>query len=60
MATSDAQLFGVSTKKKQREKCKNHFLKPTLHVVNAGPPDTEYLYYPLDTDGVTLKGYLRH
>ena len=24
----------------------------------AGPPDTEYLYYPLDVEGVTLKGSL--
>ena len=27
-------------------------------VVNAGPPDTEYLYYILDVEGVTLKGLL--
>ena len=26
--------------------------------VNAGPPDTAYLYYPLDVEGVTLKGSL--
>ena len=32
--------------------------KPTLSVPNAGPPDTEYLYYPLDVEGVTLKGSL--
>ena len=33
--------------------------KPALSVVNAGPPDTEYLYYyPLDGEGVTLKGSL--
>ena len=25
-----------------------------MYVVNAGPPDTEYLYYPLDVEGVTL------
>ena len=30
----------------------------TNTVVNAGPPDTEYLYYPLDVEGVTLKGSL--
>ena len=29
--------------------------KPTLSVVNAGPPDREYLYYPLDVESVTLK-----
>ena len=27
-------------------------------VVNADPPDTAYLYYPLDVEGVTLKGSL--
>ena len=32
--------------------------KPTLPVVNAGPPDTEYMYYPLDEEGVTLKDSL--
>ena len=32
--------------------------KPTMSVVNAGPPDTEYLYYPLEVEGVTLKGSL--
>ena len=40
-----------------KEKSKN-LKKPTLSVVNAGPPDTEYLYYPLDVEGVTLKGSL--
>ena len=37
-------------------------LLPRIHsiciVVHAGPPDTEYLYYPLDMDGVTLKDSL--
>ena len=32
--------------------------KPTLSVINAGPPDTEYLYYPLNVEGVTQKGSL--
>ena len=32
--------------------------KKSNTVVNAGPPDTEYLYYPLDVEGVTLKGSL--
>ena len=32
--------------------------KPTMSVVNAGPPDREYLYYPLDVEGVTLKDSL--
>ena len=38
------------------KKSKN--LKKALPVVNAGPPDTEYLYYPLHVEGVTLKGSL--
>ena len=25
-------------------------------VVNSVPPDTEYLYYPLNVEGITLKG----
>ena len=29
-----------------------------MSVVNAGPPDTECLYYPLDVEGITLKGSL--
>ena len=38
---------------------KNKYLKkPTMSVVNAGPPDTECLYYPLDVEGVTLKDSL--
>ena len=37
----------------KRKKSKN-----SNTVVNAGPPDTEYLYYPLDVEGVTLKGPL--
>ena len=32
--------------------------KPTLSIVKAGFPDTEYLYYPLDVECVTLKGSL--
>ena len=32
--------------------------KPTLSVVNAGPPDTECLYGSLDVEGATLKGSL--
>ena len=38
------------------QKSKN--LKKTMSVVNAGSPDTECLYYPLDVEGVTLKGSL--
>ena len=32
--------------------------KPTLSVINAGPPDTEYLYYTLNVEGATQKGSL--
>ena len=39
-------------------KKKNKIKKNSTVVVNAGPPDTEYLYYPLDVEGVTLKGSL--
>ena len=34
-------------KKKENQKNTN--------TINAGPPDPEYLYYPLDMGGVTLK-----
>ena len=36
-------------------KTKKNIKKPTLSVVNAGPPDTEYLYYPLNLEGVIQK-----
>ena len=39
------------------QKSKN-LKKLTLSVVNAGAPDTEYLYYPLDVERVTIKGSL--
>ena len=32
--------------------------KPSLSIVNAGPPDIMYLYYPLNVEGVTLMGSL--
>ena len=35
----------------KRKKSKN-----TNTVVNAGPRDTEYLYYLLNVEGVTIKG----
>ena len=41
----------MDTKKKENLKQKNT-------AVNAAPPDTEYLYYPLDVEGITLKGSL--
>ena len=31
--------------------------KPTMSVVNAGSLDTEYLYYPLNVEGVTQKAH---
>ena len=39
-------------------KTKKNLKKPTLSVINAGPPDTEYLYYPQNVEGVTLNGSL--
>ena len=39
------------------QKSKN-LKKPTMSVVSAGPPDKECLFYPLDEEGVTLKGSL--
>ena len=32
--------------------------KPTEYVANAGTPDTEYLYYPLNVESITQKGSL--
>ena len=39
-------------------KTRKNLKKPTLPVMNAGPPDTEYLYYPLNVEGITQKGSL--
>ena len=36
----------------------NNLKKTILSVVNAGPPDTEYLYSPLDIEDATLKDSL--
>ena len=36
----------------------NNLKKTILSVINAGPPDTEYLYCPLDIEDATLKGSL--
>ena len=33
-------------------------LKTNTALVNAGPPDTEYPYYPLYVESVTMKGSL--
>ena len=38
-------------------KSNKKFKKPTLSLVNAGP-QMEYLYYPLNAEGVTQKGSL--
>ena len=32
--------------------------KLILSIFNTGPPDTDYLYYPLNVEGVILKGSL--
>ena len=34
------------------------FRKRTLSVINAGLPDTKYMYYPLNVEGITQKGSL--
>ena len=39
-------------------KTKNNLKKPTLSVVIAGPPITEYLYYALNVEGLTQKDSL--
>ena len=41
--------------KQLNTKTKNNLKKPTLPVAIAGPPDTEYLYYPLNVKGLTQK-----
>ena len=46
------------THRQTEEHTKKNLKKPALPVANAGPSDTEYLYYPLDVKGVTLKGLL--
>ena len=40
------------------QKQRKNLKKPTLSVVNVGPPDKEYLHYPLDVEGVTQKNSL--
>ena len=39
-------------------KTKTKRKKPSLSIVNAGPLDIMYLYYPLNVEGVTLTGSL--
>ena len=60
MRTDCTQMKKLTDMKTNRctQKQRKNLKKPTLPVVNAGPPDTEYLYYPLYVDGVTQKGSL--
>ena len=46
---TDSQTDGHKIEKK---------IQKTDTVVNAGAPDTEYLYYPLDVEGASLKDSL--
>ena len=39
-------------------KAKKNLKKPTRSFVNDAPPDTEYLYYPLNVECVTQQGLL--
>ena len=47
---TDTHRRFMSTKKWKSKKTNN------VNVVNAGTPYRECLYYPLDLEGVTLKG----
>ena len=40
------------------QKERKNLKKSRMSVVNVGPPYTEYLYYPLNLEGVTQKGSL--
>ena len=51
------QLTDIKTNRWTQKQRKN-LKKTTLRVVKAGPPDTEYLYYPLNVEGITQKGSL--
>ena len=53
----DAQTERLTYRQADGNK-KVKILKTNTAVVDAGPPDTEYLYCPLDIDGITLKGTL--
>ena len=44
--------------KQMDTKNRKNLKKPTLSVVNARPPDTEYLHYPLNLEGVSQKNSL--
>ena len=43
---------------KKRKTLLKKIWKTNTAVVNADPPDVEYLYYQLDMEGATLKGSL--
>ena len=51
---TDAQIEKLTYRKTDGHKK----VKINTAVVNASPPDREHLYYPLDVEGVTLKGLL--
>ena len=53
--TQMKKLMEMKTSRWEQEQKKS--LK-TNTVLNAGPPDTEYLYYPLNVEGITQKGSL--
>ena len=46
------------TNRQTYEQKKKKSKKLTLSVVSTGPLDKEYLYYPLDVEGVPLKDSL--
>ena len=50
-------IFHILNKRKTKTLFRK-IKKTNVAVVNAGPSGTEYLYYPLDVEGVTLKGSL--
>ena len=52
------QMKNVTEMKANRWTQKQKKSLKTNTVVNAGPPDTEYLYYPLNVEDVTQKGSL--
>ena len=51
---TDAEI----TYRQTDEHKKLEILKTNTAIVNAGCPDTKYLYDPLDVEGVILKGSL--
>ena len=55
---TDAQAHRLTETQTNRRRQKRKKTETTNTVVNAGPPDTECLYYLLDVEGVTLKGSL--